>query len=127
MSREKQKTVRREHMKSIKVFVILIFVFSVTYLPESYAGENFVTSEHLSIEDVKTFIATLADEELGIAAIYVKIKNIKQKDNRATVECEFRYVEATFTNIAYKPRNVIFERTESGKWIHVATGRYLTK
>ena len=114
-------------MKSIKVFVILIFVFSVTYLPESYAGEKFVTSEHLSIEDVKTFIATLADEELGIAAIYVKIKNIKQKDNRATVECEFRYVEATFTNIAYKPRNVIFERTESGKWIHVATGRYLTK
>ena len=115
-------------MKSIKVFVILIFVFSVTYLPESYAGENFVTSEHLSIKDVKTFITTLAFKEDTIAGgSNVKIKNIKQKDNRATVECEFRYVETTFTNIAYKPRNVIFERTESGKWIHVATGRYLTK
>jgi hypothetical protein len=46
-------------MKSIKVLCIVIFVFLVTYLPASYAGENFVTTEHLAVEDVDAFIAAL--------------------------------------------------------------------
>lgn len=115
-------------MKSIKVFVFLIVVFSVAYLQASYAGENFVTSEHLSIEDVDAFIAALAREEAGIGrGSYVTINKVNQKDNRAVVECEFCYVEATFTNVKHAPKKIVFERTESGKWIHVATGMYLTK
>jgi hypothetical protein len=115
-------------MKSIKVLCIVIFVFLVTYLPASYAGENFVTTEHLAVEDVDAFIAALAREEAGIGrGSYVTINNIEQKDNHATVECEFCYVESTFTNVKHAPKKIVFERTESGKWIHVATGMYLTK
>jgi hypothetical protein len=115
-------------MKSIKVLFIVILVFSVAYLPGSYAEENFVTSENLSIKDVDVFIAALAREEAGIGrGSYVTINNIDQKDNRATVECEFCYVESTFTNVKHAPKKIVFERTESGKWIHVATGTYLTK
>jgi hypothetical protein len=115
-------------MKIIKILVILIFVFSVVYLPASYAEEDFVTSKNLSIEDVDAFVAALAREEAGIGrGSYVTINNIEQKDNHATVECEFCYVEATFTNVKHAPKKIVFERTESGKWLHVATGMYLTK
>jgi hypothetical protein len=99
-------------MKSIKVLCIVIFVFSVAYLPGSYAEENFVTSEKLSVEDVDVFIAALAREEAGIGrGSYVTINKINQKDNRATVDCEFCYVEATFTNVKHKPKEIVFERT----------------
>jgi hypothetical protein len=64
-------------MKSIKVLCIVIFVFSVAYLPGSYAEENFVTSEKLSVEDVDVFIAALAREEAGIGrGSYVTINKI---------------------------------------------------
>lgn len=115
-------------MKGIKVVVIVLFVFLVVCISGSYAGDKFVTSENLTVEDVDTFIAALAREEAGIGrGSYVTINRINQKDNRATVECEFCYVEATFTNVKHKPKEIVFERTESGTWIHVATGKYLTK
>jgi len=113
-------------MKSIKILIVLIFVFSVAYLPGSYAEENYVTSENLCVNDVDGFIAALARDEAGIDS-YVTINKINQKDNRATVECEFCYVEAVFTNVKHEPKEIVFEREESGKWLHVATGMYLTK
>ena len=113
-------------MKSTKILAILIFVFLVVYLPSSYAEEAFVTSENLCVNDVDGFIAALARDEAGMAS-YVTINKINQKDNRATVECEFCFVEAVFTNVKHEPREIVFERTESGKWLHVATGTYLTK
>jgi hypothetical protein len=113
-------------MKSIKVFIVLIVVFSLAYLPSSYAEENYVTSENLCINDVDGFIAALARDEAGMSC-YVTINKIDQKDNRATVDCEFCYIEALFTTVKHETKEIVFERTESGKWVHVATGTYLTK
>jgi hypothetical protein len=115
-------------MKSIRVFVIVIFVFSVAYLPCSYAEENFVTSENLSSSDVEHFVEALFREETPIgSASQVTIEGIEQEGNRAVVNCDFCYPETPFASVKHVPRTVIFERTESGKWIHVATGKYLTK
>ena len=113
-------------MKSIKMLIVLIFVFSVAYLPCSYAEENFVTSENLCINDVNEFIGALAREEAGMSC-YVTINEINQKDNRATVNCEFCYIESVFTAVKHEPKEIVFEREESGKWLHVATGTYLMK
>ena len=113
-------------MKSIKVLIILIYVFSVAYLPCSYAEDIFVTSKNLCINDVDGFIGALARDEAGMSC-YVTINKINQKDNRATVDCEFCYIESVFTNVKHEPKEIVFEREESGKWLHVATGTYLTK
>jgi hypothetical protein len=115
-------------MKSIKIFVIAIVVFSVAYLPCSYAEDNFVMSENLSLSDVEPFVEALFREETPIgSASLVTIEDIEQEGNRAVVNCDFCYPETPLSHVKHEPRRVVFERTESGKWIHFATGKYLTK
>lgn len=115
-------------MKSMTALLLVLFMVSATYISGSYAEDNFVTSENLTIEDVDTFISALAREEAGmVTGSYITIERIDQRNNRAVVECEFCYVEVTFTNVTHAPRNIVFERTESGRWIHVTTGMFLTK
>jgi len=115
-------------MKNVKVVLIIIVVFSVAYLPCPYAGDNFVTSENLSLSDVEPFVEALFREETSLgSASHVTIEGIEQEDNRAVVNCDFCYTETPFANVKHEPRTVVFERTDSGKWLHVATGRYLTK
>jgi len=115
-------------MKNMQRLFILILVLGVAYLPGVYAEENYVTSEKLSITDVKPFIEAQFLQETPIGeASGVTVKSIEQKGTRATVICDFCYPGTPFSSVKHELRNVIFERTESGKWINTASGKFLTK
>ena len=115
-------------MKSVRVSVSFIVIFLIACITSSYAGENFVTSENLTSDDVKLFVETLFLNETSIgSASHVTIEDIEQKADCTIVNCDFSYTETPFANVKHEARTVTFKRTNSGKWIHVETGKYLTK
>ena len=115
-------------MKSVRIIVLIIVMYLMVCLSSSYAGENFVTSDNLSLNDVESFVENLFIKETSIGtASHVTIEDIEQKTDRAVVNCDFSYPETPFGKVKHETRTVIFEREGSGKWIHVESGEYLTK